>query len=90
VAGSDDKVFTASAAIRRFENYVQNSTPSPTAGVGKGAVWVDVDDDLTLSVWDGSSWLGITSGGTFTNQPKVVYVDASSGNDANDGHRISR
>jgi hypothetical protein len=34
--------------------------------------------------------LGITSGGTFTNQPKVVYVDASSGDDANDGHRISR
>ena len=27
---------------------------------------------------------------TFTNQPKVVYVDASSGDDSNDGHRISR
>ena len=89
LAGGDDKVFTASAAIRRFENYVQNTTPSGT-GVGKGAVWVDVDDDLTLSVWNGSSWLGITSGGTFTNQPKVVYVDANSGDDSNDGHRISR
>jgi hypothetical protein len=89
VSGSDDKIFTSSAAIRRFENYVQNSTPS-TDGIGKGAVWVDEDDDLTLSVWNGSSWLGITSGGTFTNQPKVVYVDASSGTDANDGHRISR
>ena len=31
----------------------------------------------TLSVWDGTNWLGYcTSGGTFTNQPKVVYVDA--------------
>ena len=89
VAGGDDQVFTASAAIRRFENYVQNSAPSGS-GVGKGAVWVDVDDDLTLSVWNGSNWVGITSGGTFTNQPKVVYVDASSGDDANDGHRISR
>jgi hypothetical protein len=88
-AGSNDKVFTSSAAVRRFENYVQTSTPS-NSGIGKGAVWVDNDDDLTLSVWDGSAWLGITSGGTFTNQPKVVYVDASSGNDANDGHRISR
>ncbi len=89
VAGSDDQVFTASAAIRRFENYVQNAAPSGV-GVGKGAVWVDVDDDLTLSVWNGANWVGITSGGTFTNQPKVVYVDASSGDDSNDGHRISR
>ena len=89
LAGGDDKVFTASAAIRRFENYVQNTTPSGT-GIGKGRVWVDVDDDLTLSVWNGSNWVGITSGGTFTNQPKVVYVDASSGDDSNDGHRISR
>ncbi len=87
--GSDDKVFTSSAAARRFDNYVQNSAPSAN-GIGKGAVWVDPDDDLTLSVWNGSSWLAITSGGTFTNQPKVVYVDANSGSDSNDGHRISR
>jgi hypothetical protein len=90
LAGSDDTIFTSSAAIRRFENYVQNTTPTPTDGVGKGRVWVDVDDDLTLSVWNGSAWVGITSGGTFTNQPKVVYVDATSGDDAYDGHRISR
>ena len=89
IAGTNDQVFTAAAAIRRFENYVQNSAPAGS-GVGKGAVWVDVDDDLTLSVWNGTNWVGITSGGTFTNQPKVVYVDASSGDDANDGHRISR
>jgi len=89
LAGDDDSIFTTSAAIRRFENYVQNTAPSGT-GVGKGRVWIDVDDDLTLSVWNGSNWVGITSGGTFTNQPKVVYVDASSGDDANDGHRISR
>ena len=35
-AGSDDKVFTSLAAIRRFENYVQDSAPSGT-GIGKGA-----------------------------------------------------
>ena len=87
--GSDDKVFTSLAAIRRFENYVQDSAPSGT-GIGKGAVWTDINDDKTLSVWDGSNWQAITSGGTFSNQPKVVYVDASSGSDANDGHRISR
>src|SRR6056300_335479 len=89
LAGDDDSIFTSSAAIRRFENFVQNSAPSGT-GIGKGRVWVDVDDDLTLSVWNGSQWLGITSGGTFTNQPQVVYVDANSGDDNNDGHRISR
>ncbi len=89
LAGDDDSVFTSSAAIRRFENYVQNTAPSGT-GVGKGRVWVDVDDDLTLSVWNGTAWVGITSGGTFTNQPTVVYVDATSGDDDNDGHRISR
>ena len=88
--GSDDKVFTSLAAIRRFENYVQDATPSTTAGIGKGAVWLDVADDKTLSMWDGSAWQAITSGGTFSNQPKVVYVDASSGSDSNDGHRISR
>jgi hypothetical protein len=88
-SGSDDTVFTSVAAIRRFENYVQNSAPS-TTGIGKGRVWVDIDDDKTLSVWDGSSWQAITSGGTFSNQPKVVYVDATAGSDSNDGHRISR
>ena len=89
-AGSDDKVLTSVAAIRRFDNFVQDSTPTTTAGIGKGRVWVDVADDKTLSVWDGSAWIAITSGGTFTNQPKVVYVDATAGSDSNDGHRISR
>ena len=88
--GSDDKVFTSVAAIRRFENFVQDATPSTTAGIGKGRIWVDIADDKTLSVWDGTNWQAITSGGTFTNQPKVVYVDATAGNDSNDGHRISR
>ena len=87
--GSDDTVFTSVAAIRRFENFVQNDQPS-TTGIGKGRVWVDIADDKTLSVWDGNAWQAITSGGTFTNQPKVVYVDATSGSDSNDGHRISR
>jgi hypothetical protein len=57
-ASSDDQVFTASAAIRRFENYVQNSPPSGS-GVGKGAVWVDIPSDKTLSVWDGATWQAI-------------------------------
>ena len=88
--GTDDQIFTAKAATRRFNNYYQNDAPTDTDGVGLGQVWVDPNDDLTLSVWTGSAWSAITSGGTFTNQPKVVYVDASSGDDSNDGHRISR
>ena len=90
LVGTDDQVFTAKALTRRFNNYYQNDAPTTTAGVGIGQVWVDPNDDLTLSVWNGSSWTAITSGGTFTNQPKVVYVDAGSGDDSNDGHRISR
>ena len=90
VVGTDNNIFTAQAATRRFNNYYQNSEPSTTDGIGVGQVWVDPDDDLTLSVWTGSNWSAITSGGTFTNQPKVIYVDAGSGDDDNDGHRISR
>ncbi len=70
--GSDDIVFTSSAAARRFDNFYQNASPGTTDGIGVGRVWVDPDDDLTLSVWTGSAWSAITSGGTFTNQPNVV------------------
>ncbi len=89
-SGSDDTVFTSLAAARRFDNYVQNDTPTTTDGIGHGRVWVDIENDQTLSVWNGSAWVAVTSGGTFTNQPKVVYVDATAGDDSNDGHRISR
>jgi hypothetical protein len=88
-AAADTNLFTALAAARRFDTLVQTTTPSGSQWqVGK--TWLQNDPDKTLSVWDGAAWLGISSGGTFTNQPKVVYVDANSGDDANDGHRISR
>ena len=86
---ADTNIFTASAAARRFDTLVQTGTPSGSDWeVGK--TWLVNDQERLFSIWDGSSWLGVTSGGTFTTQPKVVYVDASSGDDANDGHRISR
>ena len=86
---TDTNIFTASAAARRFDTIVQTTTPTGSAWeVGK--TWLQNDADKTLSVWDGNSWEGISSGGTFTSQLQVVYVDAASGNDANDGHRISR
>jgi hypothetical protein len=86
---TDDNIFTALAAARRFDTFVQTGTPTGSDWeVGK--TWLQNDSDLTLSIWNGSAWTAITSGGTFTNQPNVVYVDASSGDDNNDGHRISR
>ena len=85
---NDGRIPTTFAAARRFDTLVQPTTPTGTAWV-VGKTWLQNDADKTLSIWDGDSWDAITSGGTFTNQPKVVYVDATSGNDVNDGHRIS-
>jgi len=88
VSVADTNIFTASAAARRFDTLVQTGTPTGSQWqVGK--TWLQNDDDLTLSVWNGAAWTAITSGGTFTEQPSVVYVDQASGNDTNTGHRIS-
>ena len=89
VTPADTNLFTASAAARRFDTLVQTATPTGSEWE-TGKTWLQNDAELTLSVWNGSAWTGIASGGTFTNQPKVVYVDASAGDDNNDGHRISR
>ena len=85
---NDTQITTTLAAQEQFATLVQTGTPSASSyPVGK--TWLQNDDDKTLSIWNGSSWLGVVSGGTFTNQPKVVYVDASAGDDNADGHRIS-
>jgi hypothetical protein len=86
---NDDTVPTTLAAAVQFDTLVQTGTPSGS-GYPVGKTWLQNDTNLTLSVWNGSAWLGIASGGTFTNQPQVVYVDANAGDDNNDGHRISR
>ncbi len=86
---TDTNIFTASAAARRFDTLVQTATPLGSEWeVGK--TWLVNDQERLFSIWDGSQWLGVSSGGTFINQPKVVYVDGTSGLDTNDGHRISR
>jgi len=85
----DTYLATAGAASRRFDTLVQAATPTGSNWV-TGKTWLQTTGDLTLSIWNGTNWVGIASGGTFTNQPKVVYVDTSSGDDSNDGHRISR
>ncbi len=86
---NDDTVPTTLAASNQYDTLVQTTTPSGS-DYPTGKTWLQNDDDLTLSIWNGSTWTAVTSGGTFTNQPKVVYVDATAGDDNNNGHRISR
>lgn len=78
---------TAAEMDVRHDTLVQTSTPSGS-GWRLGKTWLQNDVNKTLSVWNGSAWLGVASGGTFTTQPTVIYVDATNGNDADDGHRI--
>ena len=86
-AGNDDEIATTAALNRRFDVLYQSGEPSGNDWpVGK--VWYDHGADQTLSIWSGSNWTPISSGGTFTRQPKVLYVDAENGDDTNDGHRI--
>ena len=83
----DTKIPTIGASAKRFDTIVQAGTPA-ASNYQLGKTWLQNDVNRTLSVWDGSSWLGVASGGTFTTQPTTIYVDQINGNDANDGHRI--
>ena len=86
-AGNDDEIATTAANNKRFDTVYQSGTPTGTDWpVGK--LWYDHANDQTLSVWSGSNWLGISSGGTFVTQPTVIWVDQANGDDNNDGHRI--
>jgi len=85
---ADTNIFTASAAARRFDTLVQTATPTGTDWeVGK--TWLQNDANLTVSIWNGSAWSAVASGGSFRTQDKVIYVDKAGGDDAQTGHRIS-
>ena len=85
--GVDDVLASIGAIERRHDVLYQNSTPSGTDwAIGK--LWYAHGSDQTLSVWSGSNWIGISSGGTFVTQPTVIWVDQANGDDSNDGHRI--
>jgi len=71
----------------RHDTLVQVSAPAGSSW-RTGKTWLQNDPNKTLSIWSGSNWIGVASGGTFTLQPTVIYVDSVNGNDANDGHRI--
>ena len=85
---SDDNIFTASAAARRFDTIVSTAVQGGNDWE-LGKTWLQNDGDRTLRIWDGAGWLGVASGGVFNSQPKVVYVDAESGNNLSNGHRVS-
>jgi hypothetical protein len=88
---NDDKIATTAATVNqmdvRHDTLVQTGTPG-FGGWQLGKTWLQNDVNKTLSIWDGTTWLGVASGGTFTTQPSVIYVDSLNGDDANDGHRI--
>ena len=84
----DERIGTAAADKRYFSTYVQEDTPDPNYHHEVGKTWLQNDKDLTVSIWDGDSWVGVASGGTFTSQPTTIYVDSVNGIDTNDGHRI--
>ena len=85
--GLDDALATVGALEKRHDVLYQNTTPTGTDWqVGK--MWYAHGNDQTLSVWSGSNWIGISSGGTFVTQPTVIWVDQANGVDTNDGHRI--
>ncbi len=88
-APADTNIFTASAAARRFDTFVQTANPGTATAWETGKMWFQNDEDKTVSIWDGDSWEAITSGGAFTRLDQVIYVDSVNGNDANNGHRIS-
>lgn len=85
---TDDAIPSTLAASNQYRTIVSPDTP-PRTDYFVGKTWLQNDDDLTLSVWNGTGWTGVVSGGTFTSLRKVVYVDALNGNDASEGHRIS-
>jgi hypothetical protein len=88
---NDDFIATTAATVNqmdlRHDTLVQTGTPG-FGGWQLGKTWLQNDVNKTLSIWDGTTWLGVASGGTFTTQPSVIYVDSLNGDDINDGHRI--
>jgi len=85
---SDNQLPTTYAAAKRFDTLVQVATPTGSDWeVGK--TWLQNDSNKTLSIWNGSAWVAVASGGAFTELTKVVYVDSVNGDDTLAGHRIS-
>ena len=88
-ADKDRQIATIGALAKRFDAIIADDTPA-TANYQHGKMWFAPAKDHMLSIYSSvnNAWLPITSGGTFTTQPTLIWVDAFNGNDLNDGHRI--
>jgi len=85
---NDDTIPTTLAAAEQFDTLVQVATPTGS-DYPVGKTWLQNDEDKTVSIWNGTAWVAVASGGAFTELAKVVYVDAINGDDSLAGHRIS-
>ena len=93
---ADNKLITAATGEHRYRNYYEQNQPAASTNPVKGQIWVrpgqdpqDPDSTIqTLHMWDGNSWEVVSSGGGFTNQPTIIYVDKENGQPTNDGRRI--
>ena len=89
----DSRVATVGALAHCFENFVQANTPEHPNGSGKvfrkGQFHFAADNDNTLSIYNGSTWVPVVAGvKDFLKQEQLIWVDSESGSDSNDGHRV--
>ena len=89
ITAADSNIFTAAGAARRFDTLVQTNNPGTATNWEVGKTWLQNDANKTVSIWNGSAWVAVASGGAFTELTKVIYVDSVNGDDTLAGHRIS-
>ena len=84
----DSAQATAGAIAERHDNFVSPTLPGSSVNQ-PGRFWFQNDQTKTLWVWDGNNWVALVSDAlTPTIYPKIIYVDATNGEDFNDGHQL--
>ncbi len=91
----DDKLASAGASKRYFENLYQDASPDPNQSWERGKLWYKKyttnlgKQEQALSIYDGTTWNSIVAGevvpNPFTPQ-NTLYVDPQ-GSDGNPGRR---
>lgn len=56
-----------------------NSSPVGSSGVALGEGWVDTANSNVLKIWDGSSWLSVSSAGGSSFDPYIVDFGLDTG-----------
>ena len=84
----DNAQATAGAIAERHDNFVSPTLPGSSVNQ-PGRFWFQNNQTKTLWVWDGDNWVSLVSDTiTPTIYPKIIYVDATNGEDFNDGHQL--